>query len=126
MKVRRCHVCRCTELRACPGRCWWIGWDLCSSCGPAAARHLRERPLLRRPRRFYWTRHADIEMGFVRWSLRYVIDGQCFGSDICKGIDELQIDGRGEVAHQLRMARSQGRVHAAALRAAAKQRRQAP
>lgn len=65
-------------------------------------------------------------MGFVRWTLRYVVDGQCFGIDICKGIDELQIDGRGEVAHQLRMARCQGRVHAAALRAAAKQRRQAP
>lgn len=30
--VRRCRVCRCTDEHACPGGCWWVEWDLCSSC----------------------------------------------------------------------------------------------
>lgn len=29
---RRCRVCGCTDLRACPGRCWWVAVDLCSTC----------------------------------------------------------------------------------------------
>lgn len=32
--VRHCWVCLCTEARACPGRCWWVAEDLCSSCAP--------------------------------------------------------------------------------------------
>lgn len=33
---RRCRVCSCTELQACPGGCSWVGTDLCSSCATAA------------------------------------------------------------------------------------------
>lgn len=28
----RCRMCGCTEVRACPGGCSWVSWDLCSSC----------------------------------------------------------------------------------------------
>lgn len=27
-----CRVCGCTDLRACPGGCWWVEFDLCSAC----------------------------------------------------------------------------------------------
>lgn len=30
--VRSCRVCGCTDARACPGGCWWVGPRLCSSC----------------------------------------------------------------------------------------------
>lgn len=34
--VRTCHVCGCTDERACFGGCWWVNDDgtpdLCSSC----------------------------------------------------------------------------------------------
>ena len=30
--VRACRVCGCTDDRACPGGCWWVDTDLCSSC----------------------------------------------------------------------------------------------
>lgn len=30
--VRSCEVCGCTEDHACPGRCWWVGPKLCSTC----------------------------------------------------------------------------------------------
>ncbi len=35
---RRCRMCGCTDARACPGGCWWVGDDFCSSClfGPEA------------------------------------------------------------------------------------------
>jgi len=33
---RRCRICGCTELQACPGGCSWIDKDLCSSCAAAA------------------------------------------------------------------------------------------
>lgn len=119
MNIRRCHVCKCTETNACPGRCWWIGEDLCSSCGVRASRHLRERPLLCRPRKFYWVRHIDIEMGFVRWSLRYCINGQMFGSDLHCGILEAQKYGRHWVANQLVEMRSYHQINLATLRVAA-------
>jgi hypothetical protein len=32
MNMRRCRICGCTEDRACPGDCEWIGPDLCSAC----------------------------------------------------------------------------------------------
>lgn len=32
MSERRCHVCGCTQGRACFGGCWWIGPNRCSSC----------------------------------------------------------------------------------------------
>jgi hypothetical protein len=32
VRERSCRVCGCTELRACPGRCHWVGADLCSAC----------------------------------------------------------------------------------------------
>lgn len=117
MKERRCHVCRCTETRACPGRCWWIGQDLCSSCGIRASRHLRERPLLRQPRKFFWKRHVDIEMGFVSWSLRYCINGRMYGSDLTLTIEDLQMHGRAGAAQQLRMIRFHHRICRAGLRA---------
>lgn len=34
MSVRRCRHCGCTERRACPGGCWWVGPDECSACRP--------------------------------------------------------------------------------------------
>jgi hypothetical protein len=49
---RRCHICGCSEHRACRtslGACHWIAWDLCSVCliefwwrlkGSAAIAHL--------------------------------------------------------------------------------------
>lgn len=27
-----CRICGCWEYAACPGRCWWVADDLCSSC----------------------------------------------------------------------------------------------
>ncbi len=33
---RRCRVCSCTDLQACPGGCSWASADLCSSCAAAA------------------------------------------------------------------------------------------
>jgi hypothetical protein len=32
----RCRVCGCTDDRACPGGCYWVEADLCSSCVPQA------------------------------------------------------------------------------------------
>ena len=32
--ARRCRKCGCTDDRACPGGCWWVAEDLCSSCDP--------------------------------------------------------------------------------------------
>ena len=29
---QRCRVCACTDCEACPGGCWWVEEDLCSSC----------------------------------------------------------------------------------------------
>ena len=30
--VRECRVCGCTDDLACEGGCYWVEWDLCSSC----------------------------------------------------------------------------------------------
>lgn len=30
--VRHCRICGCTEKRACEGGCYWVEYDLCSSC----------------------------------------------------------------------------------------------
>ena len=30
--VRKCRMCGCTEKKACPGGCFWVGKDLCSEC----------------------------------------------------------------------------------------------
>lgn len=116
MKIRRCHVCKCTETSACPGRCWWIGEDLCSSCGLLASRHFRERPLLRRPRKFWWVRHVDLEMGFVTWSIRYFINGRVYGSDLCRDIEHIRQNGRDMLARELRMIRFHHRIRLAGLR----------
>ena len=116
MKIRRCHVCKCTETSACPGRCWWIGQDLCSSCGPRAARHLRERVPLRQPRKFYWLRRVDVELGLVTWCLRWIVAGKAHGFDVCKDILEIQADGRSLAASILRRARFAERIRVADLR----------
>jgi len=29
---RACRVCGCTNLRACPGGCYWVSLNLCSAC----------------------------------------------------------------------------------------------
>lgn len=29
---RSCRICGCTQLRACPGGCYWVDDDLCSAC----------------------------------------------------------------------------------------------
>jgi hypothetical protein len=31
---RSCRVCGCTNQRGCPGGCYWVDKDLCSSCAP--------------------------------------------------------------------------------------------
>jgi hypothetical protein len=31
-----CRVCGCTDDNACPGGCFWVEPDLCSSCEPVA------------------------------------------------------------------------------------------
>jgi len=28
----KCRICGCTDERACPGGCFWVGKDLCSRC----------------------------------------------------------------------------------------------
>ncbi len=33
---RTCRVCGCTDAYGCPEGCWWVEWDLCSSCQGAA------------------------------------------------------------------------------------------
>jgi|LGOV01.1.fsa_nt_gb hypothetical protein len=30
--MRTCRQCGCTDTLACPGGCFWIGLDLCSTC----------------------------------------------------------------------------------------------
>lgn len=38
--VRQCHSCGCTDQLGCPGRCSWIGPNLCSHCrGRAVAQN---------------------------------------------------------------------------------------
>jgi hypothetical protein len=34
---RRCRICGCTDTRACPGGCFWVEPDLCSSCASPSA-----------------------------------------------------------------------------------------
>ncbi len=29
---RKCRVCGCTDAKACPGGCYWVEDDLCSTC----------------------------------------------------------------------------------------------
>jgi hypothetical protein len=42
--TQRCRSCGCSNLSACPGGCWWVEDDLCSSCAAgvdvATGRHL--------------------------------------------------------------------------------------
>jgi hypothetical protein len=33
--TQQCRECGCTNLSACPGGCWWVDDDLCSSCQAA-------------------------------------------------------------------------------------------
>lgn len=108
-RERSCHVCGCTWHNACPGSCWWIGQDLCSSCGPEAARHLRTRPMLRRPRRFHWTRQVD-DQGFVVWRLTYVRGGRPYGVLVRIHRREIQKYGRVAVARELHRARFTARL----------------
>ena len=53
--VRRCSVCGCTDEHACPGSCWWVAANLCSTCLPVvdAARttHLSLSPVESRTHR---------------------------------------------------------------------------
>ena len=32
LKERKCRVCGCTDVCACPGGCYWVEDDLCSDC----------------------------------------------------------------------------------------------
>jgi len=32
LKEKKCRVCGCTDVCACPGGCYWVQDDLCSSC----------------------------------------------------------------------------------------------
>ena len=55
---RICRACACTEMRACPGGCFWVSESLCSSC---ADQHgdLSER----------------IENAWGRWMIAYQLTG---------------------------------------------------
>lgn len=33
--TRTCRECGCSNFAACPGGCWWVDDDLCSSCAVA-------------------------------------------------------------------------------------------
>lgn len=35
--ARRCRVCGCDDVHACPEGCWWVEPDLCSNCASVAA-----------------------------------------------------------------------------------------
>lgn len=35
--ARRCRACGCTDDMACMSGCWWVEYDLCSSCDDDAA-----------------------------------------------------------------------------------------
>lgn len=35
MGERTCRECGCTDERGCPGGCWWVLPDVCSSCAAA-------------------------------------------------------------------------------------------
>lgn len=86
-----------------------------------AARHLKERVPSGPPKKFWWTRHVDIEMGFVRWSLRYCANGQLFGEDLHLCIIDINVMGRFVVAHQLRKVRFRQRIRLADLRGEARE-----
>jgi hypothetical protein len=48
-RIGVCRVCGCTDDRACPGGCFWVEPDLCSSCmDKTYFCHLTQRPLKRR------------------------------------------------------------------------------
>lgn len=32
LKEKKCRVCGCTDIEACPGGCYWVEDDLCSEC----------------------------------------------------------------------------------------------
>lgn len=32
LKEKKCRVCGCTDISACPGGCYWVEDDLCSEC----------------------------------------------------------------------------------------------
>jgi hypothetical protein len=32
---QRCRSCGCSNLSGCPGGCWWVEDDLCSTCAVA-------------------------------------------------------------------------------------------
>ena len=34
-RLEQCRVCGCSELDPCPGGCFWVEDDLCSSCAIA-------------------------------------------------------------------------------------------
>lgn len=36
-RARSCRFCGCTDARACPGGCSWVGERLCSACAPSIA-----------------------------------------------------------------------------------------
>lgn len=40
----RCRGCGCTDVRACPTGCWWVGVEWCSAC--AVLEGLRDAGLL--------------------------------------------------------------------------------
>lgn len=37
---RTCRICGCSDRKACPGGCHWVGPDLCSACVPNAVAYL--------------------------------------------------------------------------------------
>jgi hypothetical protein len=114
-RERRCHVCRCTETRACPGRCWWIGADLCSSCGPRAARHLKHRQPKRITARFWFRRYAQFNLDLVTWTLSARIGSRVYQVEQSFDISDIKHRGRDRVADTLRVLRREIKAQQAQL-----------
>ena len=45
LAARKCRHCGCTDEKGCAPRCFWIEWDLCSSCGEVASPVMMQLPI---------------------------------------------------------------------------------
>lgn len=52
---RQCRICGCSENHACEGGCWWVEYDLCSSCQTKAGKPIR----LNNGKDVYWLHPSD-------------------------------------------------------------------
>lgn len=80
MSERTCRVCGCTDERACPGGCWWVEADLCSTCRPPATGGLYTGPPvlmdLGDPPEYIvpWRGKPFLAPAMERGGIRYIVD----------------------------------------------------